>query len=148
MLTCILVLAVLTYIVSHPWPVELLQDSLLYTCLAGMTKHIMILSQYGLGETLQYVQFSFVHQEITKVVCQYVLISMLAMCVIPVPPQLRIVLLLELNLVKEVGHSHVHGHTGQEINVSGDGIWKDVNKSLGILNATLRKEISKIFSPV
>ena len=38
--------------------------------------------------------------------------------VVPVPPQQRIVLLLELNLIKEVGHSSVHGHGGEEVRVS------------------------------
>ena len=42
----------------------------------------------------------------------------------PVPPQLRIVLLLKLNLVKEVGYGGVHGHGGEEIRALRDGIWK------------------------
>ena len=40
----------------------------------------------------RYVQFSFVHQEVTKVVCQHVVVSMLTMYIMPVPPQLRIML--------------------------------------------------------
>ena len=47
---------------------------------------------------------------------------MLIVHVTPVPPQLRIVLLLELNQIEEVGHSGVRGHRGKEIRVSRDGI--------------------------
>ena len=66
----------------------------------------------------------------------------------PVPPQLRILLLLELNLVKEVTGSCVHGHGGEEVRVLRDSIQKDVSRSLSVLNATPGKKISKIFSPV
>ena len=72
---------------------------------------------------------------------------MLAMRVLPVPPQLRIVLLLEPNLVKKVRHSRVHSHGGKEIRVSRDSVRKDIYRSLSVLNAILGKKISKIFSP-
>ena len=65
-----------------------------------------------------------------------------------VPPQLRIVLLLEPNLVKEVKHSGVHGYGGEEIRALRDGIWKDVSRAPSVLNATPGKKISKIFSLV
>ena len=63
------------------------------------------------------------------------------------PPQLRIVLLLEPNLVKQVGHGGVRGHGGEKIRVSRDGVQKDVIRDLSVLNATLGTIISKIFSP-
>ena len=65
----------------------------------------------------------------------------------PVPPQLRLMLLLELNLVKEVRDSHVHGHSREEIRILKDGIQKNVKRYLGVLNTTLRKKFSKIFGP-
>ena len=77
-----------------------------------MTTHIMISSQYSSGETPRYIKFSLLHQEDTKVVFQHILISMLTICIMPVPPQLKIMLLLEPNLVKEVRHSRVQGHGG------------------------------------
>ena len=55
--------------------------------LTKMTTYIMIFLQYGFGETLLYVYFSFVHQEVTKIVCQYIIDSMLTAHVMPVPPQ-------------------------------------------------------------
>ena len=65
----------------------------------------------------------------------------------PVPPQLRIVLLLELNLINEVGRSCVYGQRGQKVRVSRDSFWKDVNRTPGVLNTIPGKKISKIFSP-
>ena len=65
----------------------------------------------------------------------------------PVPPQLRIVLLLELNLIKEVRHGGVHGYGGEKTKVSRNGIQKDITTALSVLNATPGKKISKIFSP-
>ena len=64
-----------------------------------------------------------------------------------VPPQVRIMLLLEPKLIKEVRHSHVRDQKGKEIRASRKDIQKDVSRFLGILNATLRKEISRIFCP-
>ena len=66
----------------------------------------------------------------------------------PVPPQLRIMLMLKPNLVKEVGHSHVHGHGGEEVWPLRDGIWKNISRSLAALNTILKKKISKIFGPL
>ena len=80
--------------------------------------------------------------------CQNILVSILTVHVTPVPPQLKSVLLLEPNLTKEVRHSCICGHTGKEIWALRDGIWEDVVKSLGVLNATLKMKISKILSPV
>ena len=82
-----------------------------------------------------------------QVVCQHIVVSILTMHVMPVPPQLRTVLLLKPNLVKGVGHSCVHGHGGEKTRASIDGIQKDITGPLGILNATPWKTISKIFSP-
>ena len=72
---------------------------------------------------------------------------MLTVRMVPVPPQLRIVLLLEPNLIKEAGRSSVCGHGGEEVRPSGDGIWKDVRGALSVLNTTPWKRINKIFSP-
>ena len=47
---------------------------------------------------------------------------MLTMCVALVPPQLRVVLLLEPNLIKEVKHSSVHGHGGEEVRALRNGV--------------------------
>ena len=103
---------------------------------------------YGFSETLKYVQFYFSCQEVTKVICQNVEVSMLTMLITPVPPQLRIMLLIELNLVKEVGHGGVRGHGCEEIRASGDGVWKNISRSLAALNTILKKKISKIFGPL
>ena len=73
---------------------------------------------------------------------------MLTVHVMPVPPQLRIVLLCEPNLVKEVGRSHVPGHGGKEIRASRDNVQKAISRSPSVLNTTLGKKIGKIFSPV
>ena len=73
---------------------------------------------------------------------------MLTACVMPIPPQLRIVLLIEPNLVKEAGHGGVRGHGGEKTRASRDGIWKDIRRALSVLTATPGKKISKIFSPV
>ena len=70
------------------------------------------------------------------------------MCMAPVPPQQRIMLLLELNLIKEVGRSSVHSHRGEEVRVSRNSIWKDVRGALSVLNTTLWKKNSKILSPL
>ena len=94
-----------------------------------------------------YIKLSFVFQKVTKVVCQCILVSMLTACVIPVPLQLRIVFNLWPNLIKELGHSSVCGQGGQEIRASRDHIWKDFSRSLGALNTTPWKKISKIFGP-
>ena len=72
---------------------------------------------------------------------------MLTMCMMLVPPQSRIVLLLEPNVVKEGGHGSVCGHGGEKIRASRDGIWKDVSIALSVLSATPGKKISKIFGP-
>ena len=146
-LTCITVPTILSYVVSYLWPVELLQDHLLHICLAKISTRIMIFSYYHLHKTLQYVQLSFVHQEVTKVVCQHILVSMLTVHMMPVPPQLRIMLLLEANLIEEVRRGSVRGHRGEEIRASRDGIQKDICGSLSVLNTTPQKKISKIFSP-
>ena len=55
--------------------------------------------------------------------------------------------LLEQNLIKEVGHSSIHGHGGEEVRVLRDGIRKDVCGALSVLNTIAQKKISKIFSP-
>ena len=70
----------------------------------------------------------------------------------PIPPQLRIVLLIKLNLVKEVGRGSVYGYRSEKTRASGrmpwrDDIWKDVSRSLSVLNTTQGKKISNIFSP-
>ena len=93
---------------SHPWPVELLQDHLLHMYLAEITMCVMIVSKYSLSKTLQYLQFSFVHQEITKVVGQHTVVRMLTTHITPIPPQLKIVLMLKLNPVKEVRYGRVY----------------------------------------
>ena len=72
---------------------------------------------------------------------------MLIVHVMLVPPQLRIMLLLELNLVKEVGNSSVYSQRGQKIKESRDCIPKDTSRFLGILDSTPWKKIRKIFSP-
>ena len=77
-----------------------------------MTMHIVVFLQCSYGETLQYLQFSFICQEVNKVVCQHILVSMLTVCVMPVSPQLIIMLLPKLNLVKKAVYSHVHGYVG------------------------------------
>ena len=64
-----------------------------------------------------------------------------------VPPHPRMELLLELNLVKEPGHGSVCGQGGKRIRALRDHIWKDVSRSLGILDKILQKKTSKIFSP-
>ena len=52
----------------------------------------------------------------------------------PVPPKQRIMLLLEPNLILEVGRSSVHGHGGKEVRASRDGIRKDICGALSVLN--------------
>ena len=69
--------------------------------------HCHILLIY-FSKILKYIEFSFVREEVTKVVCQHFVVSILTVQLIPVPPQQRIVFLLKLNLIKEVGHSSVH----------------------------------------
>ena len=64
-----------------------------------------------------------------------------------VPPQLRIMLLVEANLVKKVLNGGVCGHGDDRIRTLRDGIWKDVNRALSVLNATPGKKISKIINP-
>ena len=66
----------------------------------------------SLGKTPQYVQFLCIHQEVTQVVFQHVVVRMLTKHVMPVPPHLSIVLLLKPNPIKEAGHSSVSGHGG------------------------------------
>ena len=44
MLTRIAIPAILSYFMSHPWPVELLRDHLLRACLAEMTTRVVIFS--------------------------------------------------------------------------------------------------------
>ena len=65
----------------------------------------------------------------------------------PVSPQLSIMLLLELNLVKEVRYSSIYGQEGHKIRALSDHIQKDGNRALGVLDTTLCKKISKVFSP-
>ena len=72
---------------------------------------------------------------------------MLTMRVVPVSPQLRIMLLLEPNLIKEVGHSRVRGYGGEEVRASRNSVQKDGRGALSVLNTTPWKKISKIFSP-
>ena len=66
----------------------------------------------------------------------------------PVPSQLGIVLLLEPNLAKEVGHSSVHGQRGNKIRVMRDCIQKDVSGSLGVLEKTPWKKNQQDFQPI
>ena len=61
---------------------------------------------------------------------------MLTMRMVLVPPQQSIVLLLEPNLIKEVRRSSVYSHGGEEGRASRDGIWKDVQGALSVLNTT------------
>ena len=63
-------------------------------------------------------------------------VSMLTTHVMPVPAQVEIILLLELNLIRQIGFSHVHGYGGKKFRASRDGIWKDLSRALGILNTT------------
>ena len=65
----------------------------------------------------RYVQFSFVRQEVAQVICQHIVVRVLTVHMAPVPPQRRIVLLLEPYLIQEVGRSSVRGHGGEEIRV-------------------------------
>ena len=73
---------------------------------------------------------------------------MLTMCMMVVPPELRIIFLIDLNPIKEVGYSCVYGHVGKKTRASIDSIQKDISKSLSVLNTTPLKKIRKIFSPV
>ena len=57
---------------------------------------------------------------------------------IPVPPQLRIMLLLKLNPVKEIGCGSVCGQGGRKSKASRDRIWKDNGRYLGVLDITLQ----------
>ena len=116
--------------------------------ISGRNNHIyhdILIS--GLAKTPQYVQFSLIHQQITKVVHQHIVVSMLTMHIIPVSPQLTIVLLLKLNLVKEAGYSSVHGQGGKIIRILRDHIQKDVRSTLSVLDSTPQKKISKTLSP-
>ena len=54
----------------------------------------------------------------------------------PVPLQLRIILLFKPNLVKKVRCSSVHGQRGQKIRASRDHIRKDISRFLGVLDTT------------
>ena len=65
----------------------------------------------------------------------------------PVPLQLGIMLLLELNIVKVIIHGSVHGQGGKKTRASRDCVQKDVSRSLGIVDDTLWKKVSKVFSP-
>ena len=84
---------------GHTWPVELLHH-ILCMYLIKMAMHIMIFLLYCLVKTLKCVEFAFVHQEVTKVICQNIVVSMLTMYILPVPLQQSIMLLLKPNLVK------------------------------------------------
>ena len=99
----------LLYVVSHLWLVKPLQDHLLCLCLAELTTYIVIFSEYSLCKTPQYIQFSFVHWEATKAIYQHIVASILTVNVMPVPSQLRIMLLLKPKLIEEVKHSSVCG---------------------------------------
>ena len=68
------------------------------------------------------------------VICQQIVVSMLTAHMMSVPPQLRIVLLLELNLVEKIESRGVCGQGGKKIRVSGHHIQKDVSRSLGVLD--------------
>ena len=115
--------------------------------LAEMTICIVVFSLDNLGKTLWYIQFSFVHQEVTKAIYQHILIRMLTMCIMLIPPQLRNVLFFEPKLVKEVECNSVCGQGGKKMRASKDCIQKDISKALGVLDNTPWKKICKVFSP-
>lgn len=70
------------------------------------------------------------------------------MYIILIPPQLRIILLLEPNLVKETRHSSVYSQGGKKTMVSRHHIWKDVSRSQAALDIAPCKKINKVFSPL
>ena len=79
------------------------------------------------------------------VIFKQILLSMLTVHMIPVPPQLRIVLLSKQNLVKEIRCGSVCGQGGTQVRALGDHIRKDINESLGVLDAT--EENQQDFQP-
>ena len=107
---------------------------------------VLIFFYNTLGRTPWYLRFSFVHKEVTKVVCQHIVVSMLTVHIFPVPPQQKIVLFLELKLVKDVRHSSDHVQKGKKTKTQRDCIQKDVISVVGVVDRTPRKKISKIFS--
>ena len=106
--TCIIFSTILTDAVGYTWSVKLLCDHILGIKLTKMAMGIIIFSSHYFGKTSQYIEFTFVCQKVTKVIYQHIVVSILTMHMMPVPPQQRIVLLIELNLIKQAGCSSVH----------------------------------------